>query len=273
MTFKQLIDELSLNLDDNSDILYLIEEIANLSYSHLIMKLNDEVDKDIEDKIRKSSKLYLVDSIPPQYILGYAYFYGMKLVVNNDVLIPRKETEELIEHLLAIIDNKKNYQILDIGCGSGAIGLSLKKELPNSNVYLSDISPKALEIAKRNSELNHLDVHFILSDMLDEIDNKFDIIVSNPPYISKIEDVDSMVYNNEPHLALFAGKDGLFFYERILKDLNKVIIDEAIIAFEHGYDQKDQLNSLIKEYYPNVNILNFKDLSGNDRIIIFKVKK
>lgn len=272
MTYKQIIKEFSNSLYDNDDLLYLIREVSNLSYSELVFKMDDEIDPSIEQRIKELATKYISEQIPVQYLLGYAYFYGLKLKVNKNVLIPRRETEELVEK---VIEYSKELSeplvILDIGCGSGAIGLALKKELPNSAVYLSDISLDALEVAKENAKLLGLDVHFIHSDMLDEIkkmDIKFNIVVSNPPYIDKVSDVDPLVLNNEPHLALFSLDDGVYFYRRILESIDDITLNKAIIGFEHGYNEQGLLKELINNYLPKADIYPYKDLSGNDRIII-----
>lgn len=155
---------------------------------------------------------------PVQYIVGNVDFFGYKINVDKRVLIPRFETEELVENTIKYI---KNYfslpvDILEVGTGSGCISIALKKELENINITASDISSDALEVALSNAKENNADINFVNTDIYKGINKKFDCIISNPPYISKNEKIMDIVYNNEPHLALFANNNGLYFYEEII---------------------------------------------------------
>lgn len=219
---------------------------------------------DINDAIKR-----LENGEPVQYIVGNVDFYGYILNVNKDVLIPRRETEELVEEVIKRSKSFNNPTIIDIGTGSGAIAISLSKEL-NCHVYASDISNKALMVAKENAIKNNANITFLQGDMLKPfIDNKIkvDIIVSNPPYIKENEEIEDIVKNNEPNIALYAKNNGLEFYESILKDANRVLKEKYLIAFEIGKTQGNDIKLLAHKYLGNVKVEIKKDLSLNDRFI------
>ena len=208
-----------------------------------------------------------------QYIIGNVNFYGYTYKVNKNVLIPRFETEQLVENTIKLINERlpKNISIIDLGTGSGCIGITLKKELPNSKVTLVDISSKALKIAKQNSKYE--DITIIKNNMLNNINEKYDVIISNPPYISYDEEIMDLVKNNEPHIALYADNDGLYYYEQILKTCRKNLKKDFIIAFEIGYNQKKEIIKLVNKYLNNIEIITKKDYSKKDRMIFIMNKK
>ena len=205
---------------------------------------------------------------PVQYIVGNVNFYGNILKVNEDVLIPRFETETLVEKTINYVKKylKQPIKILDLGTGSGAIAITLKKKL-SSFVDAVDISKEALEVAKENSIENNVKINFIHSNMLEKIDKKYDLIISNPPYISYDEEVEEIVKNNEPHIALYADNDGLEYYEKILKNAENYINKPGIIAFEIGMNQGKKIKKIASKYIKTDNIKIEKDLSGKDRYI------
>ena len=206
---------------------------------------------------------------PAQYIVGNVDFYGYNLDVDKRVLIPRRETEELVEEVIKKSKEFDNPVIIDVGTGSGAIAISLSKEL-NTNIYASDISSEALEVADKNIKNNNADVTLFTGDMLKPyIDNnlKVDIIVSNPPYIKEDEEIEDIVKNNEPYLALYAKNNGLEFYESILKDAKKILKDKFLIAFEIGNTQGNDVKLLAEKYLGNVKVEIRKDLSLNNRML------
>ncbi len=206
---------------------------------------------------------------PVQYIVGNVDFYGYELDVNKNVLIPRRETEELVEEVIKRSKTFNNPVIIDVGTGSGAIAISLSKEL-KIHVYASDISDKAIEVAKTNVDKTKANVTLLNGDMLKPyIDNniKVDILVSNPPYIKENEKIEDIVKNNEPHLALYAKNNGLEFYESILKNAKEVLNDKYLIAFEIGETQGEDIKALALKYLGNVNVEIKKDLSDKNRFV------
>ena len=220
----------------------------------------------------KEAEAKLKKNIPVQYIVGNVDFYGYKINVNENVLIPRFETELLVEKTIQYIQKyfTKPIDILDIGTGSGCIAIALKKEL-SENVDAVDISLKALETAQQNAKLNDVHIHFIQSDLFSNIDQQYDVIISNPPYLSKDEDVMDIVKNNEPHLAVYAENNGLEIYDRIFKDIKKYIKKKALIAFEIGYTQEKELEMRCKKYFPQEKYSFEKDLSGKVRYLFICV--
>lgn len=206
---------------------------------------------------------------PVQYIVGNVDFYGYIIDVNKNVLIPRRETEELVEEVIKRSKVFNNPVIIDVGTGSGAIAISLSKEL-NHHIYASDISKNALKVAKENSIKNNSNITFLEGDMLEPyIKNniKVDIIVSNPPYIKEDEEIEKIVKDNEPHLALYAKNNGLEFYESILKDAKKILNKKYLIAFEIGITQGEDIKKLANKYLLNAKVEIKKDLSDKNRFI------
>ena len=205
---------------------------------------------------------------PVQYIVGNVNFYGNEIKVNKNVLIPRFETEELVEYTISYIKKmfKEKINIIDLGTGSGCIAITLKKKI-NSNVSAIDISKEALEVARENAKKNKVEINFIQNDMLDNISDKFDVIISNPPYISKNEEIQDIVRKNEPSLALYADNEGLYYYEKIIKQAKKNLKEKFIIAFEIGYMQGDKIKKIAEQNYPKAEVVLKKDLQGKDRFI------
>lgn len=205
---------------------------------------------------------------PVQYIIGNVSFYGLTLDVNKNVLIPRFETEELVYRTINIIKNNfdKKVDILDIGTGSGCIAITLDKKI-NANIDAIDISKKALKVAKKNALKNESKVNFFISNVFSNINKKYDIIISNPPYISPEEEIMEIVKNNEPHLALYGGKDGLYFYNKILKNVSKYLNKKYLIAFEIGYLQAEKIKEMALKYLDNPKITIEKDYNNFDRYI------
>ncbi len=278
MTIKELLawgDEYASKQNkESSAIKLLIQHYVDKEGYEIIRDFMDEVDKNIEEKFKCAVIKYCDDNIPVQHIMGYEYFLGHKFFVNEDVLIPRFETEELVHKILENYDmyfENKNVDVVDVGTGSGAIAIALALEEKNMKIVATELSESALVVARKNAEELKADVNFYQGDMLQPLitnNLKFDILVSNPPYIPSDEVVDSFVKDNEPHLALFGGKSGVYFYDVILKDAHKILNDTNIIAFEHGYNQAKEITDLALKYFPNAKVTTFKDLNKKDRITI-----
>lgn len=234
--------------------------------------MNKEIEylkKYLKDKDMNIAIKELESGIPVQYIVGNVDFYGYTFKVNKNTLIPRFETELLVEKTIKYINKYFNNEIkiLDIGTGSGCIAITLNKLLDNSRVTAVDISKNALDVARENNKINNTDVNFIESDVFSNINDKYDVIISNPPYISYDEGIMDVVYNNEPHMALYADDNGLYFYDKILMECRKYLNDRFFIAFEIGYKQGNDILNIINKYFDNVNISLEKDYNGRDRFI------
>lgn len=278
-TYSEVIaiaDKKILARKDFSVARYLMRELCENSGIDLYANLDNFIDEAINETFQ-AAVIRLLDNEPVAHILCYSWFFGRKFKVNADVLIPRTETEQLVLNaLLEIEDYFQHFdlKLLDLGCGSGAIGTTLKLEEPNLEVSLSDVSSKALEVAKVNAAKLNAKVDFILSDILEVFikdKEKFDIIISNPPYILDDETVDSSVIDYEPHLALFGGADGLDFYQKILKQSQKVLNNPGMLGFEIGYNQREALIKEVKAIYPKAVIKTFKDFADLDRMVFVYV--
>ena len=250
----------------------LLSELLNKNPLELLNYLNDEVDEDLIEKYKKEI-IALKEGKPLQYVIGYVNFFGNKIIIDERVLIPRFETEELVENTINYINKyfTEPVKIIDLGCGSGAIGLTLEKKVSTKTVDLVDISVDALEVTKKNIENLNSTAKIIHSDFFDNVTGKYDVIISNPPYIKTTEEIEDIVKNNEPHLALYAGEDGLDCYRKIIDNIIPHMKDKCIVAFEIGYQQAEDLKKIINQKLENVKIEVKKDLSGKDRMIfIFK---
>ncbi len=210
----------------------------------------------------------LKEGIPVQYIVGNVDFYGINLKVNSNVLIPRFETEELVSKVVEYSKSFNNPTIVDIGTGSGAIAITLKKKIL-CNMIATDISQEALEVAEYNALSNNAQINFRLGNLLEPLNEKIDIVVSNPPYIAYDEEIMDIVKNNEPHIALYAPNNGLYYYEEILKNISKYLNKKYLIAFEIGESQGNMLKELSKKYLNNEAIIE-KDMQGRDRFAFIK---
>ncbi|ANU22407.1 peptide chain release factor N(5)-glutamine methyltransferase [Planococcus donghaensis] len=250
----------------------LLQHELGLSYSGLIGAMRDEITeaqfKNFWDTIEKHAK-----GIPVQHIKGTEEFYGRSFQVNADVLIPRPETEELIEETLQLIDRhmiKKELAIADIGTGSGVIAITMKCELPQAQVTATDISKPALQTAKQNAEELNALIDFRLGDLTKPIENqKWDVILSNPPYIAHAEapGLSDSVRDFEPHNALFADNEGLALYENMAKQFPKMLNKPGIIGFEIGYQQGVAVEKMLKDAFPDAFVYCKKDINKNDRMV------
>lgn len=254
---------------DEADVNLVLMIQNKWTYSQLILHLRDEI---VDFANFKAAILRINAGEPVQYVLGEAHFFGRDFMVDERVLIPRLETEELIE--LILNDNPITSQkILDIGTGSGAIAITLKSERPKWQITASDISLDALTVAQQNADKHQIDINFIASDIFTNINERYDIIVSNPPYIAatEMDIMDQNVIDYEPHLALFADNDGLAIYQAIARQLTDYLKPNGHAYFEIGLHQGPAVAELMKGGLPHAQVDVIKDLSNHDRMIrVFK---
>jgi release factor glutamine methyltransferase len=246
----------------------LLAELLNKNPLELLTCLDELVSKE-QEELYKKEVLALEQGKPLQYVIGNVNFYGNKFYVDERVLIPRYETEELVENTINYINEyfKEPIDIVDLGTGSGVIGLTLEQKVSTKSVDLIDISKEALEVTHKNCEYLKSKANIIENDMLENINKKYDIIISNPPYIKEDEEIEEIVKENEPHLALYAGKDGLDVYRKIFNNINDYMKEKCLIALEIGMDQANDIIELVKEKINNIEIEVKKDLQGRDRMI------
>ncbi|MGT2957633.1 protein-(glutamine-N5) methyltransferase, release factor-specific [Streptococcus bovimastitidis] len=259
--------------EDAENISYVFRELKGWGLMDFIQHQNKEV-TETDQALMQDIMDQLLAGRSPQYITSKAYFWDLILTVNEAVLIPRPETEELVELILAENQAEK-LNVLDIGTGSGAIAIALKKARPSWTVTASDISPEALKVAKQNAKDNRTEIDFTQSDVFSSLSGKFDIIVSNPPYIAyeDKEEVGRNVLISEPHLALFAEENGLAIYRAILEQASNYLTENGKIYFEIGYKQGPDLSQLVESTFPDRRLRILKDYYGKDRMVIIDYGK
>ena len=280
MTIKELLNQAVIMLkNENIDApknkaRMLLQATLKKSREYLMIYDNKEVENIDRDRYIKNVKRLILGE-PLQYITGIQEFMKLNFLVTKDVLIPRPDTEILVEEVIRKAENIPNPVILDLCTGSGAIAVSLAKYIKNVHICAVDISSKALEIAKKNAELNGVknNIEFIESNLLDKIkERKFDIIVSNPPYI-ETETIKTLSKDvqSEPKIALDGGKDGLDFYRKIADSGSKYLNRQGYICLEIGYNQRIAVRQILENKKRYVNINCIKDLCGNDRVITAQI--
>lgn len=251
---------------DSADIDFIISELLGVSRTELL--LIDEVSARQERNIRRYAKKRLKNSIPIDKLFKKSYFYGLEFFVNQNVLSPRQDSEILIDTAIKFIRESKCNTVLDLCTGSGCLAIAIKKNCA-VNMTASDHSKSALKVARKNTKLLSADIKFILSDLFNKIEGRFDLIISNPPYIvrDEIETLDREVKYYDPLMALDGGSDGLDFYRRIALDAIDHLTDQGAIILEIGYNQKQDIISIFKNY----ELLEVvPDLNGIDRALVFK---
>lgn len=259
------------DLDATVDAWLLTEEVLGITRAQYFINPQRLVNKDDADKFFKFIDMRC-NKIPLQHITGKQEFMGLSFNVNEDVLIPRQDTELLVESVLNYLKQNiqgKKVKVLDMCTGSGCIAISIKKLAENVDVTAVDLSQNALKVAIDNAKQLDAKVTFIESDLFENVSGKYDIIVSNPPYIRKsdIETLMEEVKNHEPMMALDGDEDGLIFYKKISEKLNEYLSDDGMIFYEIGYDQGKTVPDILKQYnFKDINV--YKDLSGNDRVVI-----
>ncbi len=267
LEFRKKIEKLfeDNGIDEFADIDWIMAEILGVGRSMLPFygDINGEKEHLIMEAVKKR-----VQHIPIAYIFGRTNFFGYDLKITDDVLIPRLDTEVLVEQMIADIKSQnKPVSVLDIGTGSGAIIITIKKET-NANCYAVDISKKAIKLAEENARINKVEIKFIKSDLFENIESlKVDFIVSNPPYIETdvVPTLDKEVVSNEPILALDGGVDGLDYYRKIIEEAPHHLNQKGRLYFEIGYNQGESVSSLMKKDFENIEVI--KDYGGNDRVV------
>ena len=253
-------------------LMYMLDESPQL-FSN---SFSEQLSQENEEKYFSLIEKHIKEDVPLSHLVDFEYFYDRKFKVTKDVLSPRMETEELIYRVVEYVKStkKNNLKILDLCTGSGIIAITLKKELSqfSIDVVASDISEEAIKVAKENVQVHDATIKFIQSDIFDNIADKFDIIVSNPPYIDRKDEVTMQdnVLKYDPHLALFAEEEGMYFYRKIIEQANDYLNENGVIFFEIGYDQKDKIIKLadLNGYSAEV----YKDINGRDRMA-FLIRK
>ncbi|MCO4488612.1 methyltransferase [Streptococcus infantarius subsp. infantarius] len=272
MNYVETISQLEKNLqeigEDPENLTYVFRELKSWSLLDFILHQNKEVTES-DQKILESIMAQLEDHRSPQYITGKAYFRDLELAVDERVLIPRPETEELVDLVLKE-NSKADLRVLDIGTGSGAIAISLKSARPDWQVTASDISQGALQLAEENSKLNQVSLDFVESDVFGQITGTFDVIISNPPYIAygDKDEVGMNVLASEPHLALFGDEDGFAIYRQIIEGAGEHLSENGKLYFEIGYKQGDGLRALLSKHFPQKRIRVLEDIFGKDRKVV-----
>lgn len=277
MILRELIRQSEAMLDEKDKdcnvAKVLFYHLAHKEPHQLYLMMDEEVDEELLKQFQDGMQRYM-NGEPIQYINGKENFFSRDFIVNENVLIPRYETEELVENILYKIDDYfddySSIDLCDVGTGSGVIAITLALEEPKLNVVATDISEEALEVAKANASELDAQVTFYQGDMLEPLidrQQKFDIFVSNPPYIPQDQEIESVVKDNEPHVALFGGNDGLYFYRKIFKDVRHVLKDRALLAFEMGFDQRELMSQAVEQYFPGIPYEIIKDINGKDRML------
>ncbi|WP_273129528.1 peptide chain release factor N(5)-glutamine methyltransferase [Bacillus weihaiensis] len=264
--------------DENAGELLLRHQV-NMERSTLLSNLRMVLSDEQILAFEKSVKAH-VDGVPVQHLIGYEEFYGRRFKVNKEVLIPRPETEELVEGILVrarnLFKGKDQIELVDIGTGSGAIAITLSLENHSFVVRAVDIAAESIEVARENATVLGADVEFLHGDLLEPITyqkvatgRKIDILVSNPPYIPdwEIETLSTVVKDYEPLRALAGGKDGLDFYRRIITDMKEVVNPTALIAFEIGAGQGEDVKHLLQQAFPEAEVEIAYDINGKDRMV------
>jgi len=270
-TYREALNWASSYIQSNIDPTapeFLLESEHDWTPTQLVLHRNNEM-IDFEFEIFKSQIERLMQNEPAQYIAGRAPFFGRTFTVNDQVLIPENETEELVEWVLTEFDERP-LKVLDLGTGSGVIGITLKLERPNWNVTASDISAAALEVATLNANDLNAEVEFIQSDIFTNLaEQKFDLVVSNPPYIGEEErdEMDTAVLEYVPDLALFADNRGLAIYEKIFSNLNQIMMPQGVLFAETGYGQEKMIKELANRVLPRAVVETKHDINDKMRMV------
>ena len=272
MIFAQYLNQLEQELEavgeEAESLSFVYRALHKLSLTDFVLKIRTEVSQEDREELKAIQEQLLAHK-PAQYIIGSSDFHGLTLKVDERVLIPRPETEELVEIILSE-NPESSVSVLDIGTGSGAIALALANSRPDWQITASDLSGDALSLAVENAQSCGLSLTFVQSDCLEAISGRFDIIVSNPPYISAADmaEVGLNVLTSEPHMALFAEEDGYAVYRKIAEQAGNYLTEKGKIYLEIGYKQGDGIRELLKKNFPKKRIRVLKDQFGKDRMVV-----
>lgn len=267
MLWIEAVRELSADLPETFALEFVCRDLHELSKLDWLNLQREEISDESLKQLTEIA-VRLKNNEPPQYIVGWAEFFDLKFKVDSRVLIPRPETEELVRMILSENPDEK-LKVLDIGTGSGAIATSLAKNRPNWQVTASDISADALDLATDNATDNAVSVDFVQSDVLEQLTEQFDLIVSNPPYIARTDsdEVDASVKKFEPDNALFAANDGLAIYEKIAEQAPQRLTENGKIYLEIGYKQGQSVSQLFQKAFPEKTVSVHQDSFGKDRMV------
>ncbi|GMB09444.1 peptide chain release factor N(5)-glutamine methyltransferase [Thermolongibacillus altinsuensis] len=261
---------------------WLLRHHLQMTRAQFFSSLREPIDESVKERLMEDAKKHALMHVPIQYLIGYEYFYGRRFFVNEDVLIPRPETEELVAEVLKRINNMfsdhKDIEVVDVGTGSGAIAVTLALENRSLRVSAIDIASSSLEVAKQNARQLGAHVEFIEGDLLQPLikaGRKVDVVVSNPPYIPEIDiaSLSPVVKEHEPLRALVGGKDGLHFYRRFMEELPKVLRSRGLVAFEIGADQGEAVASMLKATFPDAKVEVVHDINGKERMVFAELMK
>lgn len=273
-TYVEVLSGASSFLEDHGKEGYAIEYLflarKNWDKTQWLLHMRETI-LPADERIIQKDLESLMDNIPPQYLLGYEYFFEHRFKVTKDTLIPRPETEELVALCLSMNEGKTK-KVVDIGTGTGAIAISLKLARPDWDVIALDISKEALCVAEENAENLQASIKFTQSDVLSAISEKQDIIISNPPYISQSEWdlMDESVRTSEPKLALFAENDGLAIYQKIASESRELLQPTGMIFLEIGFQQGRAVQQIFQETFPEKGVRIHQDMSGHDRMVVVR---
>lgn len=258
----------------------LLQHHLGVSRAVFFANMQEDIPDDIYEAFKADIEKHAETGVPLQHLTGYEYFYGRRFTVDGHVLIPRPETEELVQHVIRhdVDFRKKPLRIVDVGTGSGVIAITLKLEWSDAEVFATDISEEALQVAKKNAAEWNADVAFLQGNFLEPLIERemvVDILVSNPPYIAETERnvLSDTVKNYDPELALFAGDDGLSAYKEIIRQAKRVVRPGGLIAFEIGHEQGNAVKKLLMETFPYSDVDILQDINKKDRIVTAKIEK
>jgi release factor glutamine methyltransferase len=275
MTYREILNSYETYAIENgkeaSAIKLLLMHFSGLTGSKLLAHMDDTMDEDAYKAFKRAANEYVENHRPVQHLIGSETFFGYQFLVNEDVLIPRFETEELVEQTLLLMDvhfeKYDTIDVLDLGTGSGCIAITLDLEDNRINATGSDISKEAVAMARKNALHLQSGTDFIEGDLFEPLKGRtFDIIISNPPYIPEKEEMDPLVKDYEPHVALFGGSDGLAFYKKIIDALPAHLNKRYMVGFEHAYHHAKPIRELCEKALPEAKIIQKKDMQGKDRM-------